>query len=194
MSNPLDKAFAKADRERALAVRMEREKDRARELAVGDLLAAYRELLEEVPRYVTEAPETIALAWLPETEPPSSVQAAGVGQERGSPLAFGFCEAWRFRLSNPEHKTRIEFFVAADCATVFMTEGFSRRMIKRTLRRAVYAEALGPFVDVRTGRHALRLDVSPGYGDQPYRLHRSDLLSPTKIAEIIASQAQARRR
>jgi hypothetical protein len=174
---------------------MKLEKERAAELAARDLVEGYREVLEAVPRYVTADPETITLAWAPETEPPSSVLREGVGPDhRGSSLAFGACEAWRFAKSFPEDKTRTEFFIAADCATVFTAKRFSSIRIKLGLGRGVSAEALEAFVDVRTGRHNLWMDVSPGYGDKPYRLNRCNLLSPEHVAKIIAEQELTRRR
>lgn len=195
MSNPLDDAFAKAESERAAEVRMKLEKERATELAARDLVEGYREVLAAVPRHVAAAPETITLAWAPETEPPSSVLPEGVGPDhRGSSLAFGICEAWRFTKSSPEDKTRTEFFIAADCATVFTAERFSNIRIKLGLGRGVSAEAIEAFVDVRTGRHNLWMDVSPGYGDRPYRLNRCNLLSPENVAKIIAEQELTRRR
>ncbi|HWO47964.1 MAG TPA: hypothetical protein VNM41_07870, partial [Solirubrobacterales bacterium] len=96
---------------------MAREKEKAAELAVRDLLEGYRKVLAAVPRHVTAAPEAITLAWSPEADPPSSVQPAGLGQgDRGASFAFGTCDAWRFTRSHPEDKSRTEFFVAADCA------------------------------------------------------------------------------
>lgn len=195
MSNPLDEAFAKVGLERAAAANMGREKERAAELAAGDLLNAYRELLEAVARRVDRESETLTLAWSPGTEPPSSVQPIGPGRDhRGGSLVYGTCEAWRFTRSYPEEKTRTEFFVAADCATLFMTETLSSVAIKRRLRRALSATRLEAFADVRSGRHNFRLDVSPGFGEEPYRLYRSNLISPEDAATIIAEQELARRR
>jgi hypothetical protein len=195
MSNPLDDAFAKAESQRALEARMAREKEEAAELAARDLLDGYREVLAAVPRHVTAAPEAITLAWSPEVDPPSSVQPAGLGQgDRGSSFAFGTCDAWRFTKSYPEDKSRTEFFVAADCATVFTTKSLSSVRIKRSLRRAVTAQILTAFADVRTGRHDLRLDVSPGSGNRPYSINRCGLLKPEIAAEMIAEQELARRR
>lgn len=194
MSNPLDDAFAKAQSERAAEAHLKGEKERAAELAARDLLEGYRGVLAAVPRYVDATPEAITLAWLPSIEPPSSVVPAGTGRDhRGSSFAFGTCDAWRFTRSHPEDKTRTEFFIAADCATVFTTKRLSGVRLKRRLQRAVSAELIEAFADVRTGRYDLWLDVSPGYGDQPYRLNRCSLLRPEGIAEIIAEQEIARR-
>jgi hypothetical protein len=195
MSNPLDDAFAKAESERAAGARRKREKERAAALAARDLVEGYREVLAAVPRHVTATTEEITLAWSPEAEPPSSVRPIGVGRDhRGSSLAFGDSHAWRFTRSHPEDKTRTEFFIAADCATVFTTRRLSSVRIKRGLGRGVSAEMIEAFVDVRTGRHNLWMDVSPGYGDEPYRLNRCNLLRPEKVAEIIAEQELTRRR
>jgi hypothetical protein len=195
VSNPLDEAFAKVGLERATAASMGREKERAAELAAGDLLKAYREVLEAVPRHVDRESETLTLAWSPRTEPPSSVQLVGPGRDhRGGSLVYGTCEAWRFTRSNPEDKSRTQFFVAVDCATLFMTKTLSSVAIKRRLRRALSATWLEAFADVRTGHHNLRLDVSPGSGEVSYRLYGSNLISPEHAATIIAEQELARRR
>lgn len=185
MSNPLDEAFAKARSKQAAEELVKRKGERAEELAVRDWLKAYGEVLTAVPRYVSRAPEKITLAWPAREEPPSSVEIAGVGKERGASLTFGTCDAWRFSKDLGE-KTWMRFLISTDCATIFTTKDSTS--VSRGLRRAVHAHLLDSFVDVRTGRHTLRLDVSSSSGDPPYSIHRSSLPRPESIAETIAGQ------
>jgi hypothetical protein len=192
MSNPLDDAFAKADSERATETRMRREKEQATELAVRDWVRACGEVLAAIPRHVSREPEKVTLAWSPEVEPPSSVRPVGKGRDRrGSSFAFGACEAWRFAEFDPEEESRTEFFVSADCGSLFTTEAFTTVKIKWRLGRGALAQELGPFVDVQTGRHTLKLGVSPAYGNPPYRIVSSNLPEPTTLAEIIARRELA---
>ncbi|HEU5253055.1 MAG TPA: hypothetical protein VFU16_06995 [Solirubrobacterales bacterium] len=170
---------------------MKREKERVEELAVRDWLKQYGELLAAVPRRVTRSSEKVMLAWAPEIEPPSCVETVSLGKDRGSPLAFGPCDAWRFTKDLGE-KTWMRFSISTDCSTVFTTKDSTS--VSRTLRRAVHVAMLDAFLDVQTGRHTLRLDATSGSGDLPYSVWRSNLPSPEAVAKVIAEQELARRR
>lgn len=195
MANPLDDAFAKAKAERATEALRKHDKERAAEAAISDWLREYREVLAAIPRHVSRAPEKVTLAWSPEVEPPSPVRPAGAGRDhQGSSLTFGSCEAWHFSRFDPKGESWTQFFVSSDCAAIFDTERFGAVTIRRRLRRGPLAQALGPFADVRTGRHTLRLDASFGSGDRPYHVWRSNLPSPEAVAKVIAEQELTRRR
>lgn len=188
MSNPLDDAFAKAESAQTLQDRLGYEKDRAAELAAQDWIEAYREVLGALPRHVSGSSERIVLAWSPEIEPPSSVAVDGQGRDGKSTLAFGGCDAWCFVHLEPYEKgNRRNIYVSADCATVFTAERLAYVRTRRGFRtRSISARRIDPFVDVRTGRHTLSLDVSPGIGGAKYRVSSSNLPSPAQLAEIIA--------
>ena len=189
MSNPLDDAFAKAESERAAEDLVKLAKEQATEAAIRDWLREYREVLAAIPRHVQRAPEEITLSWSPKVEPPSPVQAVGTGRDRRrTALAVGSCEAWRFTKIAHGEKSRTEFFVSSDCAAIFETGHFTTVKIRRSLGRGALAQALGSFADLRTGRHTLRLDASPGSGDRPYHVWLSSLPSPETVAQIIAEQ------
>lgn len=188
MGNPLDDAFATANSARAAETLLSRERERAAEQAAHDWLKAYGEVLEAVPRHVSRSPEKIALAWSPEVEPPSSVRVLGQGREGKSPLAYGTCDAWGFFHCEPYEKgNRRQVYVSADCATVFTAERSAFIRAKRGLRtRSISVKRIDPFVDVKTGRHTLRLDASLRFGPEKYGVSSSNLPSPAQLAEIVA--------
>jgi hypothetical protein len=194
-SNPLDDAFAKVGAERAVGALAERRREQAAEAAIQVWLAEYRQILAGAPKHVRQAPEGITLAWSPEIEPPSAVRPAGTGRDhQGDPLAFGTCEAWRFARFDTKSESWTQFFISSDCAAIFEIERFGAVTVRRSLRRGTSTETLGPFVDLQTGRHTLRLSVSPGSGEQPSHIWGANMPSPEDVAKVIAEQESSRRR
>jgi hypothetical protein len=188
MSNPLDDAFAKADAARARATAFARAQESAAELEAREWIKAYREVLEAVPRHVERPPERLTLAWPAASEPPSVVAVGGEGLDRNLALAFGACDAWCFTHREGYEKGNVrKVYVAADCSTVFTAERSAYIRVRGRLRtRSVSAQLIDPFADVETGRHTLRLEVSPGVGGAERRVLSSTLPSPTQLTEIIA--------